>query len=197
MDQGSGSSEQAFDLSISGLGQDGKPYKLDEAAALVDAGSGMESETTHRWEQQRCYGFEIGQYKLLVPQGRYCELLTHYQLAALPNAPEQFLGLTNVRGNLVPVYQLEPLLGGGGEKCPYALVIGNLSNAAALAIAKKPVQFDLSSLEPVEIPEEFPDCLRLAITSSHLENGRVWSTINHEWLFRYLSSLYRTDLAGC
>jgi twitching motility protein PilI len=143
----------------------------------------------YRWQQQRCYGFRIGPHQLLVSQGSYCELLTHYQPAPLPNAPPHFLGLANVRGNLVPVYQLEPLLNLQAESKPYALVIGKLSaTPAALAIKHKPVQLDLASLTTVDMPEALPDFLHRFISENHAKGTDPWSTIDHEKLFQHLAN---------
>ncbi|MEX1033848.1 MAG: chemotaxis protein CheW [Cellvibrionaceae bacterium] len=149
-----------------------------------------ESVTARRWQQLRCYGFSTGPHQLLVPQGTYCELLTQYRLARFPNAPAHLLGLTNVRGNLIPVYQLEPLLALASERTPYALIIGNLPDAAALAIAHKPVQLDLAELTSSDDVRDFPGLLQSAVTATYVDSNGSWSTFDHEQLFSMLASVH-------
>lgn len=148
----------------------------------------IESPTIDRWQQLRSYGYSIGEHHLLVEQSSYCELLSQPRVAPLPNAPPHFLGLTNVRGNLVPVYQLEPLLGIPAEKPPYALLVGKPTAAAALAIQHKPLQFDLANLSRGDTPEGLPELLLSVLTGTHIDNADLWLTINHEQLFRYLAN---------
>ncbi len=136
----------------------------------------------------RCYGFSIDNLNLLAPQGLYCELLTGNPISPLPNSPNHFLGLTNVRGNLVPVYQLEPLLELAPLKSFYTLIFGHPANAAGLVIRKKPQPMDVTDVEGKAAPEALPDILKKAINRSCTINGQEWHVINNVVLFKQLSS---------
>lgn len=176
------------------------PDLLEESDLALDLGAETRPEqrpeadeseplTLRRWEQVRCYGFELGDYRLLVRQGRYCELIASYSIADLPNGPDYLLGLINVRGNLVPVYDLQAVLEGRPkEKHRYALMIGKPLKAAALTIPRKPVSFDLSSLLPAGPPEGLPAMLAGLITDTYLAADTPWSVIDDEKLFRLLAA---------
>lgn len=136
----------------------------------------------------RCYGFSIDNLNFLAPEGLYCELLTGNAISALPNSPNHFLGLTNVRGNLVPVYQLEPLLELTLLKSFYTLIFGHPANAAGLVIRKKPQPVDVTDLEGKVTSAALPDVLDKVITRSYQINEQEWHVINHVALFKQLSS---------
>ena len=141
-----------------------------------------------RWQQIRCYGFQVGSYNVLAPLNIYCELLTQVRIESLPNTPEHFLGLTNVRGNLVPVYQLEPLLGDKPLRPNYALVIGDLKQAGALLINSKPKPFDLRQFEPCACPSSVDLTLAQATKKHYQFEGVQWHMINHQTLFQQLAN---------
>ena len=62
-------------------------------------------------ERQRTrYGFRIGGLGLLIAQGTVSEVLEQVSVYALPNTPIWFMGLVNLRGNLVPVFDVRQFL---------------------------------------------------------------------------------------
>ncbi len=152
----------------------------------LDADS--EERVRQHWQQVRCYGFQIGTNHLLAPLNVYCELLTQVRIEALPNSPEHFLGLSNVRGNLVPVYQLEPLLGEKPITPKYALVIGNLQQAGALLINAKPKPYDLNSFQQCEQAIAINDLLQNAVVAQYENDNTLWHMINHKQLFQQLAN---------
>lgn len=156
-------------------------------ASALAAGSeqAADKETPYR---VRCYGFSIDTLNLLAPQGLYCELLTGNAVSPLPNSPNHFLGLTNVRGNLVPVYQLEPMLELAPLKSFYTLIFGHPASAAGLVIKKKPQPVDITDLEGNSASDALPDILNKIITRSYRINEQEWHVINHVALFKQLSS---------
>jgi twitching motility protein PilI len=149
--------------------------------------SESEQRVQQRWQQIRCYGFQAGKVKVIAPLNVYCELLTDFNAEPIPNAPPHFLGLCNVRGNLVPIYQLEPLLEQPVLSARYALIIGKLEHAAGLVIANKPKQYDLRNFETTETSDELPSLLRSAVAQSYQHEGDHWHLLNHTTLFQSLA----------
>jgi chemotaxis signal transduction protein len=124
----------------------------------------------------------------MVQQGAFCELVASFRVSPLPNAPHYLLGLTSLRGNLLPVYQLESLF--GLAKCParYALLIGKALTSAAVAMSGKPQQLDLASLEPADPPSDIPELLAKVVLQCFRHEARVWLVIDHARLFKLLAS---------
>lgn len=161
---------------------------LAELPAQFSLDEDAQRRVQERWQRVRAYGVCMGGYNILAPQGLYCELLTGVQIAPLPNSPAHFLGLTNVRGNLIPVYQLEPLLNIPNPKQTYVLLMGTLPNAGAVVVTSKPTQFDLATLQRSEPSEPLPDILQCALTATYQYQQSYWYAIDHISLFNQLAN---------
>lgn len=61
-------------------------------------------------DRERYFSFNLASYSFAVNANHFCEVFVAPAIAPLPNAPEILMGLCNVRGILVPVYQLHGLL---------------------------------------------------------------------------------------
>ncbi len=119
-----------------------------------------EGATPAWWDiDSRRYGVQIGGVRLLLPAGVESEVLESSQLTHLPRAPAELLGVVNVRGNLVPVFNLallehwpaantEP-----GALVPVTVMIGKGSSVFALHVHGLPQpQRDLIRDTACELP---------------------------------------------
>lgn len=82
---------------------------LPNSDAISPDSVGLEGESaslSDRWSKQRGYGICAGGVNILLPVGVYSELAFDPVITALPNSPQFFVGLLNMRGNLIPVYDL-------------------------------------------------------------------------------------------
>lgn len=136
----------------------------------------------------RRYGFRIGDHHLLVAEGLFCELLLDVTVSPLPGAPKQLLGLTNHRGNILPIYALQPLLGEATPKTHYAFLLGQSNNGAAIVIEDKPVLLNLSDAKISHSLETLPTLLQSCVGDSFSLNGTTWHTVHQDALFRHLAS---------
>lgn len=57
-------------------------------------------------------GFSVGRHKLVAPLGQVSEILTYPEMSRVPGAKPWVLGIANVRGNLLPIMDLEGFLHG-------------------------------------------------------------------------------------
>ncbi len=149
------------------------------------------SETEKNWSQIRAYGFGIGRYRLLAPVGIYCELISVFSLSPLPNTPDHFCGLVPIRGNLVPVYQLQSLLSQPSITPKLALVIGPVENSAAIIIEDKPTPLDFNTLqeellEPLYLPASLQAHVKQAYSNTQ-DTAMPWLCIDAPSLFLALA----------
>jgi twitching motility protein PilI len=118
------------------------------------------------------------------------ELPRRYEL---PNSSEWFSGLVNLRGNLVPVFDLKRLLGGtgpaGGRQM--LLVIGSGERAAALIIDGTPDHISLDTDSRVDEPESVPDILRDQLLGAYQYAGETWYETNYQGVFEFLAKRTR------
>lgn len=131
------------------------------------------------------FGFRIGGFNFLVGRGCFCEVLIDAGVYRLPNSPEILSGLTNLRGNLVPVYRLETLF--EREACRlrqrYVLVLGKVENAVGICVDTIPRGYDLTGTQRLNAPPAVPPFLAPAIKGGYLLDGSHWLEFDHESFF--------------
>ena len=91
-------------------------------------------------EKNLRYGFQIGNLNLIYDAKIACELLKDIIIYSVPNTPKWMLGLINLRGNLVPVFDLENYFGFEplNNKCQLLLVLGKREKAIAFRVKAYP-----------------------------------------------------------
>ena len=73
------------------------------------------------------FAFHIGQHHFVVNANCFCEVFVDTHIAALPNSPGLLRGLCNLRGVLMPVYQLHQILDVPAPKKAIIFCVGNAS----------------------------------------------------------------------
>lgn len=140
---------------------------------------------------ERLYSFTVQGNRFLLPEGQQAELISQVQFTPMPNAPPHYLGLVNVRGNVVPLYGLAPFLPGNpptGNTLLYALLLGNTANGALLAIDSKPSSVDKQDLQQDATVATTLLKLRSAIKSVYQYQGEAWHMLDCDALFTFLSN---------
>jgi twitching motility protein PilI len=137
-----------------------------------------------REEARARYGFRIGELGLLINPDTGTEVLAAPQITPLPGTPPGFLGLINLRGNLVPLYELHILLGMGiprysNEKL--ALIFGQGENAVGILIDNYPKA--LPALNALPDFPLLPEALQPHVSAGYLEHETVWLEFNHSSFF--------------
>ena len=137
------------------------------------------------------YAFSIGPLNFVLPAGIFCEYLTHIDAAALPHSPSHLVGLTNHRGNILPVYNLSIFANATMKVGKNYLLIGEKNSAIILCINDKPkrVSIDNASKKLLAnnkntLPVYFDGCFS---ESLEIENA-IWHRIIPEIFFSRLAS---------
>ena len=132
------------------------------------------------------YGFRIGELGLLIESGTLSEVLPGAVIHPLPHAPAPLLGLINLRGSLVPVYEIGPLLEqAAAGASSLLLVLGRDEDAVALRLVHLPV-----ALEPGpgrSPPQALPAALRDCATGACEAQGQLWLEFDHRRFFARLA----------
>ena len=148
-------------------------------------------ESINRWDRRRGYALTLGGVRLLLPLGIFCEFISSPVITPLPNSPRHFLGLLNLRGNLLPVYDLSSLWLDYGATAahinPHVIVLGRGEDAAAMICATPPKTLDLSSAA-VGDAYGIPKSIAPFIVQMHTLNGESWFVINFHKVFSWLAS---------
>jgi twitching motility protein PilI len=130
------------------------------------------------------YGFRIGSIGLLIGQDTSSEVLEQTSIYPLPNAPVWLLGLVNLRGNLVSVFDVKPLLeldAGAAQDKRRLLILGRGDKAVGIMIDGLPqlaaTSNSLSRLPPL------PVALRSYIAKAYVQDKAVWLEFDHHSFF--------------
>lgn len=148
-------------------------------------------------EQRARYGFRIDTLGLLIDPNAGSEVMLVPRIAPIPGAPPGFLGLANLRGNLVPLYDLRILLELGPRPIgiePLALVIGEGDDAVGVITEGYPVP--LTALRPLprsDMPA-VPSALDHLAPAGYVQDDAAWLEFDHGAFFE--AWLHRTTRAA-
>ncbi len=153
--------------------------------ASGDTGSAPESTI----QEPGRHAFRVGALNLLVPQGTLCEVMDLPVLARVPNTAPWLAGLANLRGGVVPVFDLAHAcgLGATGGARAKLLVIDEGEAAAGVMIDGLPVLARFTPEERVACPQELPAHLRDCATDCFARDGDRWIEFAHKRLFGALA----------
>lgn len=162
---------------------------LDESLVIPVDGYEEQEDAKDRGKK-RFYGFRLNELQLLLDLDVRSEVINDAVITPLPLMPSYITGLCNVRGNLVPVYDMHeklelkntsPML--GKKKI---LVLGESENMAGVEIQDMVVslEFDEQDIQR----ELFSDneLLNKCISYSYQQNGSNWFGFDYEKLFNII-----------
>ena len=133
------------------------------------------------------FGIRIGSMGFLIATTRFCELLDKIQVNALPNVHPWVSGILNLRGNLVPVFDLRLVLEETGDNKKRRLfAVDRGEKAVALWIENYPEIKNLVVMKQMKELPKLPDILQRFVISSYEQEGQVWLDIKFEDLFKAL-----------
>jgi len=149
------------------------------------------------FEQIR-YGFELDSIGILIPSGMVCEVIDMQRVFLLPNAPAELSGLINLRGNLVPVFDLSRLMHVQEDNAEnkdnnqdlYMIIIGSDVKAMAFIINTLPQPIPTEQYEP-ELPP-IAEKVRKFVVNAYSFQQRIWIDLDLE---AFLVSLHSQQVA--
>jgi twitching motility protein PilI len=140
------------------------------------------------------FGFRVGSLGFLVTSSTYCEVIEQLQVNPLPNVEAWFSGLINLRGDLVPVIDLQLLLGEAptGHKKRQLFAIGQGDKAMAFWIDGLP-EIQSSFSQPLKQLPLLPAILQRCVSGGYFHNDQLWFNVQFDELFKTLGRQYATE----
>jgi twitching motility protein PilI len=143
------------------------------------------------------FGLRVGSLGFLVASNTYCEVIEQLPVNPLPNVEAWFNGLLNLRGNLVPVIDLQLLLGESentDNKKRQLFAIGQGDKAMAFWIDGLP-EIQNMAVQPLKQLPPLPSILQHCVTGAYLQNGQLWLSVQFDELFKTLGQQYAEEVA--
>lgn len=153
----------------------------------------LDNEEKAEYLRNMRYGFRIQNYCFLIDRKTICEVVQQAQVYEIPNTSSWVLGIINLRGNLVPVFDLMKRLDGSSTRPMDArlLVFDRSEHAVGIYIDGLPVGLEIDPDDDqykAVIPEELPMVLRSHVSAAYRAGGNVWMELDHRGLFGELLS---------
>jgi len=150
----------------------------------------LDLEDSSKASAQNRYGFNLGNIGLLIPERTPSEVMKAFQVYPIPNTQLWFQGLTNLRGNLIPVYDLALLLGLTDKPMMHVnlLVLEKGADSVGILIEKLPSNHDVSSWHSVEHAPRLPADLTEYVTEVYAVDEVVWICFDHKEFFESVRS---------
>jgi len=146
-------------------------------------GAGPDSLT----ERSR-YGFRIGSLSLLIKPETGSEVIRMQAISTLPGSAPWLLGLMNLRGNLVPLFDLRLVLGMSTSDPTAAhmvLVLDKGERAVGMVIDGFPQA--LMAMRPIANLPQLPLLLQEHVHGGFMKEERVWLEFEHDGFFSKLT----------
>jgi twitching motility protein PilI len=142
-------------------------------------------------ETIRRLGFHIGNIGLLIAQHATSELTEMKQVCTIPFTAPWLLGLINLRGNLVPVFDLNMLMQlprRTEEAKQMLLILGQGELAGAIVIEDLPIHLTFTTADKLETLPPLPTVLKAFATNGYEKKGEVWFNFDHLGFFESLTT---------
>lgn len=135
------------------------------------------------------FGIRVGDIGLLIPVGMHSELVEDAKIYPLPTAPRWFLGLINLRGTLVPIFDLKTLfqMESPDTEQSKLLVFNGGEQAVGFFIDGLPET--LHTTQRIAQFPLLPVVLREHAQVEYVQNGRIWVEFDFDGFFGVASRL--------
>lgn len=131
------------------------------------------------------HGFIIDNLGFLLPANLACEVMDQLQICPLPGTAGWLLGMTHLRGRILPVFDLRKLLLGNSaaNRVQRYLFIDPLDQGFALGIGSLPFRLNLQEHQRLQRSTGVPDIL-LPHCRNLFHQDRVWIELDYKGFFR-------------
>lgn len=133
------------------------------------------------------YGYRISNMNFLVPEKTVSEVIQNQNIFSLPNSPFWIEGLINIRGNIIPVMNIDKLLKNKVENYTSILVLNKTETHSTIAIMISELPVSLEHNESETTTQNYPEVIQEYINKGFRQNDTNWVEFNLQELFKNLA----------
>ena len=128
---------------------------------------------------ERCLTFESGDLILYISTNYVIEIINNYSITTLPLMPPYIQGIINLRGQILPVVDIQQLMGKeesdcSGQTCIIVLDIDSVSLGIIVDSVRQVIDIDLKNVKPIPLKRQ-QKLLNGMVT---MEDGSVFMSID-------------------
>ena len=136
------------------------------------------------------HGVLVGNIGLLLPRQEVSELVTGLTVCRLPNTSAWFDGVTSVRGNMIPLFDLHELFDIAHEGIKRrSIIVGEGDTAVAFWVEDMPRMVSLTAEDGMTSVPPIPPLIRDHSRKFYLKEGQVWVDWDVQSFFTTLGNL--------
>jgi len=136
------------------------------------------------------HAVRVGNIGLLLPSRETSELVENMAICRLPNTPSWFNGITSLRGNMIPVFDLHELFGiENRDRQAKMIIVGSAQSAAAFWIDEIPRMIMVTSDDSINGSLPLPPLIKDHSRSFYLKEDQIWIDWSVENFFSALGKL--------
>jgi len=130
------------------------------------------------------FGFRLGEINFLINKFTMCEVVKRPTIYSMPNTPSWIQGLINLRGILVPVFDIKKQLNqtNDNNKNDTLLVIDKGERTFATYIDALPNSIDIDDENFIKttVPTDIPEILEKYVVETFSLEQEIWIEINYD-----------------
>ncbi len=137
---------------------------------------------------QTRFGFKLENIGILISERTLSEVMKSFQVYPIPNTQPWMQGLTNLRGNLIPVYDLALLLGLTTEPMEHnnLLILEKGEDSIGVLIDNLPRSRDISQWHSLMHSPRLPAGLTDYLIEVYAVDEVIWISFDHKGFFESL-----------
>lgn len=135
------------------------------------------------------HAFRIGDIGLLIPQDTTCEVAEELPYCQLPNTSAVLYGMANLRGSIIPIFDLHELFGfvSNSKTARKILIIGRGENTAGLMVSELPIRILITAEQRLSNSPPLPDTLQPYTKNCYQEEG-IWFSWDMDGFFNDINT---------
>lgn len=157
-----------------------------QAPARLMLDDGPEHKTEYAFQG---HGFALDKLGILIPPQARCEVVEGLQVCPLPGAADWFLGMAQLRGYILPVFDLQRLALGSGtapQRLRRFLVLEPQQKGLAVLLPAMPKRLQFSLQQQMDNQAGVPPRLLSHCRNLFYDNG-LWLELDFDGLFSQMT----------
>ncbi len=135
------------------------------------------------------YGFRLGELRFLLRPQEKVEAIKAVPACPMPNTPHWFAGMINLRGNLLPVFDIKQLLDMKSPEPPkWIIVFGQDNRATGIYADTLPAGVIVE--RPANVHPRLHEFLQDCVENTLMQGDNLWIEVAFEKMFEDLRARF-------